>query len=522
MHSDSPPSEANAEFILWPYLDTLYQWSVSQAWYEREIAAAWPVFMAGIPDAPVHLPELQDPDQHDRVLRFLAWFHLDRRLPESVGLQRPIDLFLSACTEDLTGEGLAIYQGLAHTRFGAFKVLRQFRRTLAEDWVTGDRLVLRAGPLSDELQVGDLVIGRLYPFEGDFEGDPDLHIGHPMELAGEPAPADPPAAEGRFFAAMVPAKGAALDVLDALLMQVDSPITADDVFAMLREAPGLPELLDRLYGSPAYRIRYLHLRDRALLEELLQELWDTSGPLQDANLGEVEATALARTAREALRAIAEGNPSTLLPLCDPDGLVPLYLELFGPQALKRLTDVTNGLPERGVKARHQLLPKDGGIFTTLSWGTGTDKHAVGLIAYAKPDGRWLLSDISLPEGASPAMTVAFDKAAGLGFSAAPPGDAVEAHLRKAVLEVGYGVHDTIDLFRLWREFKAQAQPDLSQPAIWAAGLELADTRFRNEDLDVKVLAKSYRVMPRAIEQAADQIEQSLRAKDEAATKQATS
>jgi hypothetical protein len=72
------------------------------------------------------------------------------------------------------------------------------------------------------------------------------------------------------------------------------------------------------------------------------------------------------------------------------------------------------------------------------------------------------------------------------------------------------VHDTIDLFRLWRDFKAAADPDLSQPGIWAAGVELADSRYRNEDVDIKVLSKSYGVFPRAIEGAADQIDETLR------------
>jgi hypothetical protein len=111
------------------------------------------------------------------------------------------------------------------------------------------------------------------------------------------------------------------------------------------------------------------------------------------------------------------------------------------------------------------------------------------------------------------MNVAFDRAHQLGWASEQAADPVETHLRRAIEEVGYSVHDAIDLLRMWRDFKRAAEPDLSQPAIWAAGCELADTRFRNEDLDVKVLAKSYRVMPRAIEEAADRIEDTLRERD---------
>ncbi|MFN3432017.1 MAG: hypothetical protein ACK46X_18965, partial [Candidatus Sericytochromatia bacterium] len=62
----------------------------------------------------------------------------------------------------------------------------------------------------------------------------------------------------------------------------------------------------------------------------------------------------------------------------------------------------------------------------------------------------------------------------------------------------------------WRDFKAAVDPDLSQPGIWAAGVELADSRYRNEDVDLKALSKSYGVFPRAIEGAADQIDETLR------------
>ncbi|MEB3223389.1 MAG: hypothetical protein VKS61_15040 [Candidatus Sericytochromatia bacterium] len=514
MPTDPPDATAPPapEFPLWPFLETLYHWTDSQPWSAQERAVAWERFVRDIPGAPRTEPELSDPDQHDRVLRFWAWFHLDRSLGMGHG-ETPLAAFIAACSKDLTAEGLAVYEGLARTRFGAFKVLRQFRQTLAEDLGSGERLPLNPGPLTDELQVGDLVVGRLYPHEEGWEGDPDLHIGHVSELAGERPKLTPPDTESRLFSAMVPAKGAVMDVLDALLLQVDSPLTADDVFELVRASKAVEEVLDALYASPAYRIRYLHLRDRALLDELIKELWDTSGPLQDAELAGAEATALARTVREGLRAIAEGNMAALEALIEPRGFLPLYLELFGLGGLRRLTDTASGLPDGGIRTRHQQLPKDGGIFTTLTWGEKTTKHAVGFIAHAQPDGRWLIGDISLPEGASPAMNVAFDRAQQLGWASAEAADSVEAHLRRAIDEVGYSVHDAIDLIRMWRDFKEAASPDLTQPAIWAAGCELADTRFRNEDLDVKVLAKSYRVMPRAIEEAADQIEATVRARD---------
>lgn len=505
---------AAQEFPLWPFLETLYRWSETQPWCGPEQAEAWRDFAREVPRAPGEVPSLDDPDQHDRVLRFWGWFHLDRPLTGHDG-KTPLRLFLSACGDDLTAEGRRVYEQLEKTRYGAYKVVRQFRVTYLEDLATGERLTLNPGALSDELQVGDLAIGRIYPHEDGHEGDPDLHIGHVSEMGGERPALSPPLVEGRFYGAMVPAKGAVMDVLDALLLQVDSPLTADDVFEMVRTATGVEEVIETLYASPAYRMRYLHLRDRALFDELLGELWDTSGPLQEADLSGEDATALARVVREGLRVIAEGNTEALSPLIDPKGFIPLYLELFGVHGLQRLTDVASGAPERGVRTRHQLLPKDGGIFTTLSWGERTDKHAVGMIATQRPGSGWVISDLSLPEGASPALTVAFDRAQNLGWAHTEAADAVEGHLRRAVEEVGYSVHDTIDLIRMWREFKEAAQPDMAQPAIWAAGCELADTRFRNEDLDVKVLSKSYRVMPRAIEEAADQIEATVRSRDAA-------
>lgn len=514
-HPDAPEADKADDFPLWPFLDTLYRWAEAQPWGPLERADAWRAFVRGVASAPPEEPEVQDPDQHDRVLRFWAWFHLDRPLGADPAGRRPIDLFLEAHRADLTPEGQAAYEALSKSLYGAFKVVHQFRLAMLEDLATGQRHRLNPGPLADELVAGDLAAGRLYPRDEGVDGDPDLHVGHMMEMGGDAARLDPPAAEARFYAAMVPAKGPVMDVLDALLLQVDSPLTADDVFEMIRGAKALEEVLEELFGSPAYRLRYLHMRDRSLLDELLQELWDTSGPLQDANLAPEDATALARMVREALRAIAEGNLAALMAVSDPKGFVPLYLDLYGIKGLKRVCDVAGGVPDTAIRTRHQLLPKDGGIFTTLSWGKDGDKHAAGMISYGTPDGRWVLSDISPPEGASPALTIAFEKAQALGWASEEPADPVEALLRRAVEDVGYSVHDAIDLFRLWRDFKDQADPDLAQPAIWAAGVELADTRYRNEDLEVKVLAKSYGVMPRAIEAAADEIEAALRARDEA-------
>ena len=514
-HPHAREADKADDFPLWPFLDTLYRWADTQPWSPAERADAWRAFVRGVASAPAEEPEVQDPDQHDRVLRFWAWFHLDRPVGTDPAGRRPVDFFLEAHAADLTAEGRQAYEALAGSHYGAFKVVHQFRLVFLEDLATGRRHRLNPGPLAEELVAGDLAAGRLYPRGEGVDGDPDIHVGHLIELGGEPLKLDAPAAEARFFAAMVPSKGPVMDVLDALLLQVDSPLTADDVFEMIRDAKALEEVVDELYGSPAYRLRFLHMRDRSLLEELLQELWDTSGPLQDANLAPEDATALARMVREALRAIAEGNLQALLAVCDPKGFVPLYLDLYGLNALKRLCDVAHGLPDTAIRTKHQLLPKDGGIFTTLSWGKDGDKHAAGMVSFGTPDGRWVLSDVSMPEGASPAVAVAYDKAQGLGWAHEQAADPVEALLRRAVEDVGYAVHDAIDLFRLWRDFKDHADPDLAQPAIWAAGVELADTRYRNEDLEVKVLAKSYGVMPRAIEAAADEIEAALKARDEA-------
>lgn len=507
--SKTLPNVAPAEeFPLGPYLDTLYRWTEAQPWCDAELPAAWQAFQPKGVEAPP-LPDVTDPDLHDRVLRFWAWFSLDR--PITGGTDRPVDRFLAAHQRDLTREGKEAYEGLKKTVFGTFKVHVKFRMASLEALGAGHRYTLTPGPLAEELQAGDLVVGRLYPFEGAYLADPDVHIGHMQE--SPEGRLDAAAAEGRYFAAMVPAKGPVMDVLDALLMQIDSPITADDVFEMIRESESLDALLNDLFSAPAYKLRYLHLRDRSLLDELLQELWDTSGPLQDAELAPADATALARIVREVLRAIAESDHATVLKLADPKGFLPLYLDLYGMKSLQRLADVVGGAPATAIRTRHQLLPKDGGIFTTLTWGKDGDKHTAGMVAYGTPDGSWRISDLSPPEGAGPALVMAFDRAQHLGWGDVPARDEVEGLLRKAVLDVGYSVHDTVDLFRLWRDFKAAESPDISQPAIWAAGIELADSRYRNENLDVKVLAKSYGVMPRAIEGAADRIDEVLRALD---------
>lgn len=494
------PGQAE-DFSLWPFLDTLYRWAETQPWCDEQLLPAWQRYTQT--DQP--LPDPQDPDEHDRLLRFWNWFTLDRAV-QGAGA-RPIELFLKAHERALTAEGKAVYQELSRTVFGVFRVQSVIpgRQVVLESMATQARHHLHEKSLSEELQKGDLVVGRLYPHGEGYLADPDVHIGHVSE-SPEGHVIDAPGAEACFYASMVPSKGHVLDVLDALLLQVDSPLTADDVLELIQQAGSAEEVIDTLYRSPAYKMRYLHMRDRSLVDELINELWDTTGPLQEAELNREDAAALTRTVRLGLKAIAEGDRDALLALADPKGFLPLYLDLFGMPALKKLADVTGGPPGPSARPTHQLLPKDGGIFTTFHWERDGHKHAAGVVAHGTAKGDWRLSDLSPPEKAGPAVLMAYDSAKNLGWATPEPPDAVEGYLRSAVEEVGYSVHDTIDLFRLWREFKNAEHPDLAQPGIWAAGVELADCKLRNEAPDLKALAKSYRVMPWAIEEAAKQIE----------------
>ncbi|MNS40819.1 hypothetical protein D3C72_731510 [compost metagenome] len=496
------------DFTLGPYLDTVYRWAEAQGWCQPELETGWKFFaQPGPQDAP-GLPDAKDPDAHDQLLRFWSWFALERKLSEG---DRPIDRFLAAHAKDLTDEGRATYEGLGRSVFGAFKVAKTMpgRLVVLEGLAEGDAYSIPDRALANELQKGDLVVGRLYPFQDAYLADPDIHIGD-MHEAPPARRITAPEAEAEYYAAMVPSKGHVMDVIDALLVQIDSPLTADDVFEMIKQAASLEAFLDEVYAAPLYKLRYLHMRDRSLLDELLQELWDTAGPLQDAQLDTEDALALTRTVRQALKAIAEGDLEALRPLLTPKGFLPMYLEIFGMRGIQRLSDVMDGVPATGVRAKHQLLPKDGGIFTTASWGQGAERHAAGLVSHKTTDGTWQVSDVAPAEPAPPAVMRAFEKASHLGWAEGNAPDPVEARLRAAVVEVGYSVHDAIDLFRLWRDFKQATDPDLSQPGIWAAGVELADSRYRNEDVDIKALAKSYGVFPRAIEGAADQIDEALR------------
>lgn len=500
-----PVSAQTEEFSLGQFLDTLYRWTETQPWCEDQLLAAWHVYTQT--DQP--LPDPEEPDEHDRLFRFWNWYALDRQVEGHNA--RPIDLFVQAHAKDLTDEGRTVYQELARTVYGVYRVqsVMPGRLVVLENMATQARHHLHEKSLADELQKGDLVVGRLYPHGEGFLADPDVHIGHVSE-APEGYTIDAPGAETCYFTAMVPSKGHVLDVLDALLLQVDSPLTADDVVEMIKTSGSVEELVDTLYRSPAYKMRYLHMRDRSLVDELLNELWDTTGPLQEAELNREDAAALTRTVRLGLKAIAEGDRDMLLTLADPKGFLPLYLDLFGMPALQKLADVQGGPPGPSARPTHQLLPKDGGIFTTFLWERDGEKHTAGVVAHGTAKGDWRLSDLSPPEKARPTVLMAYDSAKNLGWATPEPPDAVEGYLRASVVEVGYSVHDTIDLFRLWRDFKTAENPDLAQPGIWAAGVELADAKLRNENPDLKMLAKSYRVMPWAIENAAQQIEAAMK------------
>lgn len=419
--------------------------------------------------------------------------------------ERPIDRFLNEVREDLSPEGLNAYEALAHSIYGAFKVSPAFRRPSLEPLLGGARRVLAPSPIVDELQAGDLVVGRVVPLPAGDWLDPDAHLG-PMSVLPSEGKVDAVMAESMYYAVMVSSKGQAPDVIDALLMQVDSPLHVEDLPALMQEAESLEAFEEKLFGHAANRLRYLHLRDRALLHELLVEMWEAMGPLQEAQLSPEDATALARFVRQALRIIAGGTEAEVRAMADPKGFVNLYLDLYGMAGLKKLAGVASELPSAHLRTKHELLPRDGGILTTLHWGQGRDQKACALVAHASPSGEWLLSDLTLPEHAPPGLLRAYEKAVELAPWASPAPDEVEARLRKSIEDVGHSVQDAVDLIRTWREFKAGAQPALDQAAIWAAGVELLDGRYHHEDVDLKLLARHHGVLPRAIEAAADEME----------------
>lgn len=495
-----PEGEAPEDPIA-PFLDSLYRWVEAQAWGPGLLREAWVEFWPEEAGPRPEGPQPEDPDGHDRAWRFWAWACLDRPMAEA---QRPIDRFLAELREDLSPEGLNAYEALAHTHYAAFKVSPAFRRPSLEPLMGGPRRVLAPSPIADELVAGDLVVGRVVPLPAGDWLDPDAHLG-PMLEAPQEARVDAKLAERMYFANMVPAKGAAMDVVDALLMQVDSPLHADDLLEMMRGGDSMEAFEEGLYRQPSHRLRYLHLRDRSLLHELLTELWESAGPLPEAQLPPEEATALARFVRQALRTIASGTEEELRAIADPKGFIGLYLDLYGLAGLRKLAGVAASTPAAHLRTRHELLPRDGGILTTLQWGQGKDQWLSALVAHARPEGGWRLTDVALPEGAPPGLARAYESAAALGW-ASPPPDEVEARLRRAIEEVGHKVQDAVDLIRLWRDFKEEAQPSLEQPAIWAAGVELLDGRYHHEDVDLKALARHHGVLPRAIEAAADEIE----------------
>ncbi|MFN3432235.1 MAG: LamB/YcsF family protein, partial [Candidatus Sericytochromatia bacterium] len=225
------------DFTLGPYLDTVYRWAEAQSWCQPELEAGWKFYaQPGPQDAP-GLPDAKDPDAHDRLLRFWSWFALERKLGEG---DRPIDRFLAAHAKDLTAEGRATYEGLARSVFGAFKVAKTMpgRLVVLEGLAEGDAHSIPDRALANELQKGDLVVGRLYPFQDAYLADPDVHIGD-MHEAPPARRITAPEAEAEYYTAMVPSKGHVMDVIDALLVQIDSPLTADDVFEMIKAAEAL-------------------------------------------------------------------------------------------------------------------------------------------------------------------------------------------------------------------------------------------------------------------------------------------
>lgn len=132
-----------------PDLEALWTWTRRQPWADAELKVAMADFVgASGPTLDAAAQQLYD-------LRFVDWFHLDRRIP--VLGATPVVLWLAATSQPDSP--------LARTAVGAFRVTRAVPHSLVILTALrgGGAHRLKDKTLSVGLKRGQLAFGRLYP-----------------------------------------------------------------------------------------------------------------------------------------------------------------------------------------------------------------------------------------------------------------------------------------------------------------------------------------------------------------------
>lgn len=133
-----------------PELEALWTWTRRQPWADAQLSAAMTTFMAASG------PTIQAQAQNLQDLRFVDWFHLDRRV-EPFGAT-PLALWLQATHTPADTP-------IAHSHVGAFRVTRVVPHSLVVLTALRDGTThrLKDKALTVGLKKGQLAFGRLFP-----------------------------------------------------------------------------------------------------------------------------------------------------------------------------------------------------------------------------------------------------------------------------------------------------------------------------------------------------------------------
>jgi hypothetical protein len=91
-------------------------------------------------------------------------------------------------------------------------------------------------------------------------------------------------------------------------------------------------------------------------------------------------------------------------------------------------------------------------------------------------------------------------------------DEVESHLLPGLQDRHFGFMSLLSGRRLWRDFKAAAEPDLAQPHAWAAAAEFVLGEQQKRDLTQAAAGRLYKASLGAVSGRIKQIKKSLQIK----------
>ena len=431
------------------------------------------------------------------VIRFLEWVLLDR----PVAGQTPAARYAAEAPAD-ERDRLNDLIGSRHAAWQVTEVAGD-RLTLAP-WRGGEPVTLTHGPLAADAHPGEWIVGRLYPWGGEWMPSIALFF---MPAGAEERfpsyPIDPLLAQRAFFMAFEaesfdPVASAAM--LEAHLARFQPDLSLEEVRGVACACESADELIQRLYTEGQGRkllseSEKEHPAIAIQIGTLLANLWAHTptprlggrSPMEDEAAVE---EALAGAVEALFEAVGAEDEAALRGLLDPEGELAMVFDLWGFAGLRLLTDWGASTGDREILG---LGFDMGAMRAAVGWAGPEGPRGATVWFVERPEG--FLATEAVPEleeqpVANPAFVEAQEKGVQLAWRA-EPADTVEGKLRTAVAARKLPMLDQATMIKAWRMTAPIADRDPDAPEAWAAAVEAFFRASLGQNVSTGQVAEMY-------------------------------